>query len=135
MVPPIRTRVLIPKRAGPAVVVTELESGLRASVVLLDAEAIRTVVWASAAELLERHRGRVELVLGGVAMRLLAGRELLDALETVAPRVPVLLASPRWHALAQHRVESEHDELPLVPFDAAWVRDHLRELHGMSDAA
>jgi hypothetical protein len=127
---------LISKPRCPAVVVTELESGLRASVVMLEMEAMRTGVSASgAAELLERHRGRVELVIGGVAMRLLAGRELLDALESVVPRVPVLLASTRWPGLAGQRLEHEHDELPLVPFDAAWVRDHLGELYGVSDAA
>ena len=116
--------------------ITELESGLRAAIVTLDAESLRTGVWAmGAAELLERHRGRMELVVGGVAMRLLAGRELLEALHSVTPRVPVLLASPRWHGPLHGPLESEPDELPLVPFDPDWVRAHLDELQRLGDAA
>lgn len=117
-------------------VVTELETGLRATIVMLDAESLRTGVWArGGTELLERHRGRIELVMGGVAMRLLAGGELLEALQSASPTVPVLLASPRWHGLAQERIEAEPDELPLVPYDPDWVRAHLDELQRVSDAA
>ena len=77
----------------------------------------------------------MELVVGGVAMRLLAGRELLDALRSVSPRIPVLLASARWHALVLGLVDAEPDELPLVPFDPDWVRAHLDELQRLHDAA
>ena len=97
--PPQVTSVPLADRAIPGEVVLVVED--EAEVLAVAARALREAGYVvmealngqSALELLERHAGRLDLVVTDVAMPVLNGRELADAVRGRYPAVPVLFMS------------------------------------------
>jgi DNA-binding response OmpR family regulator len=108
-----------------ALLLVEHEAMVRAYLTRLSpAEASR-----DATPLLMAHEEPLQLVMGTVTMPFVNGRELAAVLESVQPRVPVLIVSGRkWYrALRKGRLVGS-GPLVAVPFDPELVRARISAL-------
>jgi DNA-binding response OmpR family regulator len=114
-----------PLRPYAALLLVEHEAIVRAYLTRLSpAEVPR-----DATPLLMAHEEPLQLVMGTVAMPFVSGRELAAVLESVQPRVPVLVVSGReWYrALRKGRLVGS-GPLVEVPFDPELVRARIGAL-------
>jgi CheY-like chemotaxis protein len=81
---------------------------------------------ATALDLLAAHRDEIRLVITDLVMPQMSGRELIDKIKAVAPRLPVLCASGYVHPRREH--QDSYLPKPFTAQELLWrVKQMLEE--------
>jgi DNA-binding response OmpR family regulator len=116
---------MCPLRPYVALLLVEHEAIVRAYLTRLSSAEVPR----DATPLLMAHEKPLQLVMGTVTLPFVSGRELAAVLESVQPRVPVLIVSgrERYRALRKGRLVAS-GPLVEVPFDPELVRARIGAL-------